>query len=131
MAIKRLNPEGMHRPTGYTHVVEASGGRTIYIAGQISLDAEGQVVAPGDLEGQARQVFTNLRTALAAAGAGFEHVVKMNTYIVDYRPEMRDAYRAARGEFLSEDLPASTLVGVQALAQPDFLIEVEAIAVVD
>ncbi len=131
MSIERSNPEGIHPPTGYVHVVQASGGRTIYVAGQVPLDAGGNVVGAGDLEGQTRQVFTNLRTALEAAGAGFEHVVKMNTYVVDYRPEMRGAYRAVRNEFIPDEFPASTLVGVQALAQSDFLIEIEAIAVVD
>jgi enamine deaminase RidA (YjgF/YER057c/UK114 family) len=131
MTVERMNPDSMHRPTGYTHVVRARGGTTIYIAGQVALDAGGVVVAPGDLGGQTRQVFLNLQTALAAADAGFQDIVKLNTYIVDYRPELRDVYRAVRNEFLPADPPASTLVGVQALAQPEFLIEVEAIAVIE
>jgi enamine deaminase RidA (YjgF/YER057c/UK114 family) len=130
MPIERLNPGDLHQPSGYTHVVRTRG-TTIYIAGQVALDTQGNLVGPGDLGAQARQVFRNLGSALAAAGAGFEDVVKMTTYIVDYAPEKRDAYRAARSEFISGALPASTLVGVQALAQAAFLIEIEAVAVLD
>lgn len=132
MSIERTNPAGISTPMGYTHVVRARGGTTVYIAGQVSADAQGNVVAPGDLAGQTRQVFQNLATALAAAGAEFRHLVKITTFIVNYQPEMRPAYRAVRDEFLdAQALPASTLVGVQALASPDYLIEVEAIAVLD
>jgi enamine deaminase RidA (YjgF/YER057c/UK114 family) len=130
MAIERSNPERIHRPTGYVHVVRTSG-TTVYIAGQVAADAEGNVVGEGDLGAQARQVFANLRTALASAGASFEHVAKMNVYIVGYRPEMREAYRAARAEAMGDGVAASTLVGVQALARPEYLIEIEAIAVLD
>jgi enamine deaminase RidA (YjgF/YER057c/UK114 family) len=131
MAIERMNPDGMHTPTGYSHVVKASGGTTVYLAGQVAADAGGNVVGAGDLEAQTRQVFLNIQAALTAAGATFANVVKMNTYIVGYRPEMRAAYRAGRAEFVTGDLPASTLIGVQALAAPDYLIEIEAIAVID
>ncbi|MDP2326876.1 MAG: RidA family protein [Dehalococcoidia bacterium] len=130
MAIERINPAGISTPVGYTHVVKATGGTTVYIAGQVAADASGNVVGAGDLAAQTRQVLTNLKTALAAAGGGFGDVVKMTTFIVNYTPEMRAAYRAVRGEFVTGDLPASTLVGVQALAAPDYLIEIEAIAVI-
>jgi enamine deaminase RidA (YjgF/YER057c/UK114 family) len=130
MAIERINPAGISTPVGYTHVVKATGGTTVYIAGQVAADASGNVVGVGDLTAQTRQVLTNLQTALAAAGGGFSDVVKMTTFIVNYTPEMRTAYRTVRGEFITDDLPASTLVGVQALAAPDYLIEIEAIAVI-
>lgn len=130
MPVQRMNPAGMHAPAGYSHVVTATGGTTIYLAGQVAAGPDGAVVGAGDLEAQARQVFRNLQTALSAAGATFADVVKMNTYIVGYTPEMRATYRAVRGEFITGDLPASTLVGVQALATPDYLIEIEAVAVV-
>lgn len=131
MAIEQIQPDGLAQPTGYTHVVRARGGSTVYISGQISADAAGNVVGEGDFVAQARQVFMNLRAALASVGAGFEQVAKMNTYIVNYTPDLRPALRAARSEVMGDISPASTLVGVLALAAPAFLIEVEAIAVLD
>ena len=79
-------PQGVSPARGYSHVVSVSGERTIYIAGQIALDAEGTIVGRGDLGTQARQVFKNLQAALGAAGATFADVVKMNTYVVNLRP---------------------------------------------
>jgi len=131
MAIERIQPAGVSKPVGYTHVVRARGGSTVYIAGQVAADETGKVVGEGDFGAQARQVFANLRAALASVGAGFEHVVKTTTYIVNYTPDMRDALRAARAEGMGDNAPASTLIGVQALASPAYLIEVEAIAVLD
>ena len=81
--IQRMNPPGLSTPTGYSHVVSARGGRTIYIAGQVALDAKGQLVGDGDLAAQTRQVFANLEVALKAAGATFDDVVKLNTYMRD------------------------------------------------
>jgi reactive intermediate/imine deaminase len=126
--IERMNPKGLSTPTGYSHVVSVRGGRTIYIAGQIALDAQGQLVGKGDLAAQTRQVFANLDVALKAAGATFANVVKTNYY-------MRDASQVAvvrevRSKYFTSELPASTLVEVPRLAQPDFLIEIEVIAVV-
>src|SRR6266851_5363203 len=81
--IKRTNPPTLSKPTGYTHVVEASGGKTVYVSGQIALDKDGKVVGEGDMKAQAEQVFKNLQAALGAAGAAFKDVVKMNTYTTD------------------------------------------------
>ena len=129
---ERLNPRGLAQPRGYSHVVAARGGRTVYVSGQVALDEKGQLVGKGDLKAQAQQVFLNLRLALGAVGADFEDVVKLNTYVVNYRPAMLDTLRAVRGSFLGDvAVPASTLVGVQALARAEFLIEIEAVAVVD
>lgn len=128
--IERIYPEGLRRPPTYTPVVRASGGTTVYISGQVSVDVEGNVVGVGDFAAQARQVFENLRLALASVGADFSHVVKMTSYVVDYSPELREAYGAARSAAMGDALPASTLIGVQALAMREYLIEVEAIAVV-
>ncbi len=126
------NPAGLSTPRGYTHVVSASGGRTVYIAGQISLDAKGEVVGRGDLRAQTRQVLENLRLALAGAGATLKDIVKWNTYVVGFQAEHLPILREVRSEFLGDiPPPASTLIGVQALADPAFLIEIEAIAVVD
>jgi enamine deaminase RidA (YjgF/YER057c/UK114 family) len=126
------NPSGLSTPRGYTHVVSASGGRTVYVAGQVALDVKGEVVGKGDLRAQARQVFENLRIALAGAGASYKDVVKWTTYVVNLKADDLPVIREARAEALKDATPpASTLVGVQALANPDFLIEVEAVAVVD
>lgn len=126
--IQRMNPPGLSTPTGYSHVVSTRGGRTIYIAGQVALDAKGQLVGDGDLAAQTRQVFANLEVALKAAGATFDDVVKLNTY-------MRDAtqvqmIRDVRAKYFTTALPASTLVEVSRLANPGFLVEIEVIAVV-
>ena len=126
--IQRQNPPGLSTPTGYSHVVSARGGRTIYIAGQVALDAKGQLVGEGDLAAQTRQVFANLETALKAAGATFSDVVKMNSYMRD--ATQLQVYRDVRAKSFTKELPASTLVEVPKLANPGFLIEIEVIAVV-
>ena len=119
-------------PRGYSHVVSTSGGRTIYVAGQISMDKDGKVVGVGDLRAQTTQVFENVKAALAAAGATLSDVVKQNTYIVNLNAEALPVIREVRGQYFpAENPPASTLVGVTALAFADLLIEVEVIAVVD
>lgn len=129
---ERLNPQGLSQPRGYSHVVTTRGGKTVYVAGQVSLDEKGELVGKGDLKAQAQRVFENLRTALRAAGADLDDVVKLNTYVVNYRPAMLDTLRGVRSAFMGDvAVPASTLVGVQALAREGFLIEIEAIAVVD
>jgi enamine deaminase RidA (YjgF/YER057c/UK114 family) len=126
------NPPGLSTPRGYSHTVSVSGGRTVYIAGQVAYNAQGEVVGRGDLKAQTRQAFENLRLALAAAGGSFKDVVKINTYVVGYKPDQLPILREARAEILKDLMPpASTLVGVQALVNPDLLIEIEAIAVVD
>lgn len=127
-AIERMNPQGLSTPTGYSHVVSARGGKTIYIAGQIALDAKGQLVGKGDLAAQAKQVFENLAIALKAAGATFDHVVKTNYYLRD--ASQVAVVREIRSKYFTKELPASTLIEVPRLAQPDFLIEIEVIAVV-
>jgi enamine deaminase RidA (YjgF/YER057c/UK114 family) len=124
-----INPEGMHRPTGYTHVVEVTAGRPVYIAGQVALDPSGAIVGRGDIRTQARQVFDNLQTGLQAVGAGFEQVVKLTYYLVDATQlpvvrEVRDLY------INTQQPPASTAVEVRRLVHDDLLIEVEAVAVI-
>ena len=126
--IERMNPAGLSTPTGYSHVVSTRGGRTIYIAGQIALDAQGNLVGKGDLAAQTRQVFANLEVALKAAGAAFANVVKTNYYLRD--ASQVAVVREVRAKYFTKELPASTLIEVPRLAQPDFLIEIEVIAVV-
>jgi enamine deaminase RidA (YjgF/YER057c/UK114 family) len=132
MGLERLSPDGLSKPAAYTQVIVARGGRMVFVAGQVSIDADGKLVAPGDFAGQVKQVFANLRTALEGAGATPADVTKITIYIVGYKPEVRPLLGEARSAvFGPATLPASTLVGVQALAEPGFLIEVEAIAVVN
>jgi enamine deaminase RidA (YjgF/YER057c/UK114 family) len=124
-----LNPPAMHRPTGYTHVVEVTAGRPVYIAGQVALDPTGTLVGPGDIRAQARQVFDNLKAALQAVGAGFEQVVKLNYYLLDatHLPVVREV----RDEYVNiQQPPASTAVEVRRLFRDDLLIEVEAVAAI-
>lgn len=130
MTIDKLNPPNLPIPRGYSQVVVATGSRTIYVAGQVAVDPQGNVVAPGDAVGQARQAFINLRTALETAGATITDVAKVTWYVVDYRSDLLPDLAAARREVFGDHSPVSTLVGVHALAQPEYLVEVEAIAVV-
>jgi enamine deaminase RidA (YjgF/YER057c/UK114 family) len=131
MAHTYINPSTVSKPGAYTHVVSAQGSRVVFISGQVALDAAGNVVGAGDLEKQAAQVFENLKACLAAVGAGFADVTKLTTFIVSYRPSAdRAILGAVRAKYLPvENPPASTLVGVQSLATPDILIEIEATAV--
>jgi enamine deaminase RidA (YjgF/YER057c/UK114 family) len=124
-----INPETMHRPTGYTHVVEVTAGRPVYISGQVALGRTGALVGAGDIRAQTRQVFDNLRTALQAVGAGFDQVVKLNYYLVD--ATQLPVVREVRDEYLNPQRPpASTAVEVRRLFRDDLLIEVEAVAVI-
>jgi reactive intermediate/imine deaminase len=127
--VTRTNPPTLSKPTGYTHVVEVTGpGKTIYIAGQIALDKDGNVVGAGNMKAQAEQVFKNLQAALDAAGAKFSDVVKMNTYVTDM--EQAPAVREVRARYFGDTTPASTLVQVVRLARPELLLEIEVIAAV-
>ena len=131
MEKKFINPPTLATPRGYTHVVTASGGKMVFIAGQVAWDVKGEIVGKGDLRAQATQAYTNLKAALAAAGATTADVVKMNTYVVNFKSSDLPVIREVRSQFFpQEKLPASTLVGVQALAVVGLLIEVEAVAMV-
>lgn len=131
MTLELINPDGLPMPTTYTHVVVATGSRMVFIAGQEPEDAHGRLVGPGDLAAQARQVFANLGRALAAGGALPAHVTKITIYVVHHRPEYLSAIEAARAALFGDHKPADTVVGVEALAQPGYLIEVDAVAVTD
>ncbi len=126
-----INPPAIHKPTGYTHAVKTGGCELVFVSGQVALDPKGEVAGQGDFARQAEQVFHNLEEVLRASGTGFKNVVKMNTYVVGLTPERLQEIRTLRAKFLSaENPPASTLIGVQALARPEFLLEVEAVACV-
>lgn len=122
-----MNPSTLATPPGYTHVVEITRGRTVFIAGQVALDRVGQIVGLRDFRTQAQQVFENLKAALAAVGMDFTDVIKLNIYVVDISQlpilrEVRDRYVNTLNP------PASTLVEVRRLAREEFLLEIEAVA---
>lgn len=121
-------PDGVAPAAQYAHVVLGTG-RFVAVSGQLALDEEGGLVGEGDPAAQARQVFENLRRCLAAAGATFDDVVKLTYFVTDmaYMP----AVRAARAEHIPDDrLPTASAVQVAGLVRPEFLLEVEALAVV-
>lgn len=123
-----LNPDTMPRSFGYSHVVEARGGKTVYISGQVPLNRDGQLVGKGDLAAQTRQVFENIKAALEAAGADFDDVVKLTFFVTDITQmqtvrDVRDAY------VNTVTPPASSAVEVRKLIREEFFIEIEAIAV--
>lgn len=127
---RTINPPGLTKPPQYSQVVEVTGPvRTVFIAGQLGVDDTGKLVgASGDFRAQAVQVFENLRRALAAVGANFDAVVKLNTYLADtaHMPVLREV----RSGYLSATtLPASTTIQVSGFARPGALLEIEAVAV--
>jgi len=119
------------KPVGYSHLAEISSGKLIYIAGQVAMDAAGNIVGKGDYPAQLQQVFANLKTALQAAGASFKNVVKLNYYIVDSVDRSQFfAYREIRDRHVdTANPPVATVVVVRGLFLPEFLVEIEAIAV--
>jgi enamine deaminase RidA (YjgF/YER057c/UK114 family) len=133
MTIRQLNPEGLFQmPDAFSQVVTSSPGQLVFVAGQGSFDADMKLVGENDYEAQAKQAFQNLRTALAAAGAGPEHVVSSTMYVVNLHPEALAAFARGMNHALDGGpFPpnASTLVGVQSLAFPGMLVEICATAV--
>ena len=127
-----FSPPQLPPPVGYSHLAEITGGKLIYIAGQVALDASGNIVGQGDYHAQLEQVFTNLKTALAAVGASFKNVVKLNYYIVDTVERSQFfAYREERDKHVdTANPPVATVVVVRGLFRPEFLVEIEATAVV-
>lgn len=125
-----LKPSGLAPAHGYTHAVVTWPGKLIFLSGQVANDPSGQLVGRGDLKAQTEQVFANLKTALAAAGATFNEVVKITWYVKDYKPDALPVLRGIRDTYVNTtNPPASTLVGVASLFQDDYLIEVDVVAV--
>ena len=127
--IQRYAAPGVFDPPTYSQGVKVSGAQTIlFIAGQVAYDGKGQPAHRGDFAAQAREVFRSVKTQVEAGGGTMASIVKVNTYLTDIRH--RQDLIPVREEFFGKKGPASTLVAVAALAQPEWLIEVEAIAVV-
>jgi reactive intermediate/imine deaminase len=122
-----IAPESIHKPMGYSHALKINSGQPLFIAGQVALDASGNLVGGGDFRAQTRQVFENLKAIVESAGGSFSDIVKLNVYVTD-RARLPE-YREVRDRYVDlERLPASTAVQVVALFRPEFLIEVEAVA---
>jgi enamine deaminase RidA (YjgF/YER057c/UK114 family) len=131
MQTRFINPPALCPTFGWTHVVTATEGTTVYISGQVSVNERGELVGKNDLRAQTEQTFANLEHALAAAGATFADVVKTNLYVVGLKPEHVPIIREVRSRYVNAaQPPVSTLVGVMALVGPDWLIEIEAVAVI-
>ena len=123
-----LNPAGLVKPTGYTHLVIAPDGRTVYIAGQVAFDSLGKVVGEGNFTAQAEQVYRNLDRALKSVGGSMGDLVKTTTFVTDIKNVA--ALREVRARHLAKNQPpANTLVAVSSLARAELLIEIEGVAI--
>ncbi|MFE1995897.1 RidA family protein [Streptomyces parvulus] len=135
MAITLVNPAGLPEIDVYRQVSVASGARLVFVAGQVAWDAEGATVGAGDLAAQVEQCYVNVGTALAAAGATFADVAKLNVHVVDWTPDkmplLLDGIARASARLGVTPAAPATLLGVAALDVPEHLVEVEATAVVD
>ncbi|WP_210589257.1 RidA family protein [Streptomyces sp. GESEQ-35] len=135
MAITLVNPEGLPEIDVYRQVSIASGSRQVFIAGQVSWDADGVTVGAGDLAAQVEQCYLNIDTALAAVGGSFADVAKLTVYVVDWTPDkmplLIEGITRAAARLGVTPVPPGTLLGVAALDVPDHLVEVEATAVLD
>jgi enamine deaminase RidA (YjgF/YER057c/UK114 family) len=131
--VRFSSPISLHKPNGYSHIVEVRRGRTIHIAGQVAIAPDGKPVGEGDLREQLEQVFKNLQAALASVGATFENVIKLAYFCVESVPASDMAIvREVRDRFVNTQTPPiSTFVFVSRLVRPEWLIEIEAVAVVE
>jgi enamine deaminase RidA (YjgF/YER057c/UK114 family) len=132
-AVRLSSPTTIHKPNQYSHVAEVSGGRIVYIAGQVAHDVSGALVGKDDFAAQVRQIFENLKAAVESAGGTTRDIVKLAFFCCDRVPATQlPAVREIRNQYIDvQNPPVSTFVFVSRLVQPDWLIEVEAVAVVD
>jgi len=131
MTLECINTDDLPTPETYTQVVVATGSKMVFVSGQEPEDIHGKLVGRGDLGAQARQVFGNLGRALAAAGARPEQVGKITIYVVNHKREYLPVIEEARVALFGDHKPADVLVGIATLSNPDYMIEVDAIAVID
>jgi reactive intermediate/imine deaminase len=127
--VKFIKSETLPPSPGYSQAATVSGGRSVYVAGQVAMDPSGKLVGPGDFRAQAEQIFENLKAALTASGASFDNVIKLNCYFVDINQV--PVYREVRDKYINVNHPpVSTAVEVRRLVREEWLLEIEAIAVV-
>lgn len=134
MKIQHINSENLFPSLqfGFSQVVSTEGGRTIHCSGQTAWDKDMKIVGEGDFAAQVKAVYENVRIALASAGAEPTDIVRMRTYIVDYKPEYLEPLGIETAAFFGDHPPpAATLLGVASLAMPEFMIEIEVTAVID
>jgi enamine deaminase RidA (YjgF/YER057c/UK114 family) len=135
MTITLRNPEGLPKIDVYRQVAIASGTRLVFVAGQVSWDAEGVTVGEGDLAAQVEQSYLNVATALGEAGGSFDDVAKLTFYVVDWAadkmPLLLEGISRATAKLGLTPVPPATLIGVAALDVPEHLVEIEATAVLD
>lgn len=134
MSIERVNPEQLYDSLkfGFSHAtLQKGGGKTLHLAGQVAWDAQTNVIGPGDYAAQTRQALANLSAVLHVAGCTPADVVRLRTYVVNHSPDKLGPILGEIGAFYGSATPApNTFIGVQSLALPDFLVEIEAIAAV-
>lgn len=131
MARKIVDPRQLPKPMGpYSHFAVAEGSKLVFISGQVPQDANGQLVGKGDIAAQTRQVLANIQAAVEASGGTIHYIKKLTVFMVELDPAAYAAVAEARREFFQGEYPASTLVQVKALASPDWLIDIEACAVI-
>lgn len=131
--LTRINPDNLYNSLnfGFSHGTLHHGGGLLHLAGQVAWDKDCKVVGNGDLAAQTRQALANLQAVLAETGCGPADVVRLRTYVVDHSPDKLGPVLGAIAEFYGDAIPApNTFIGVAALALPDFLVEIEATAVV-
>jgi enamine deaminase RidA (YjgF/YER057c/UK114 family) len=135
MTVELLNPDGLPKPEMYRQVGVGSGSRTVFLAGQVARTATGEQVGPGDLAAQVEQAYLNVATALGAVGGSFDDVVKLTLYFVDWSadklPLLGEGVGRAAARLGVDLVKPVTLLSVSALGEPDLLVEVDAVAVLD
>jgi len=128
--LRFLNPEGLFKPSTFSQIAVTKGDKVVYISGQTARDPTSKIVAVGDVKGQAEKVFANLRMAIESVGGSMDDIAKITTFVVNLQPDDR----VWIGEMVKKHFPkppAHALVGISALAAPELLIEIEAIAILD
>ena len=122
--------KGMSKPSApYSLAVEAQGRQTLHVSGQVPDDGKGNLVGKGDIRAQTIQVFENIKALVEAAGGTMENVVKLGIFVTDI--QFRDTITEVRRQYLKEPFPAATMVEISRLVSPDWLLEIEAVAVLD
>ena len=127
MPREAIRPTTVHSVKAYSHAIK--NGKIVHLAGQIALDPQGRLVGKGDIEAQAEQVFANIKAVVEAAGGTMQNIAKITTFTTNlaYRPKIADV----RAKYFPADPPASTFLVISSLAEPDFLVEIEAVAVLE
>ena len=131
MSLKCIHPEGISTPETFTHVIVSKGSKIVFIAGQVAEDSNGKLVGAGDMVAQSRQVFANIGRCLEAAGARPDRVTKLTIFVANYKRDYLPMIEEGRVSLFGDHKPADTLVGVAALSRPDYMLEVDAVAVID